>query len=103
MQAVLSQFLCTRQSKKKSQAMRTEFDTVLTDLNTPEDALAKFEAKLGLFPQGSEDGDQTDEARDEADDLLLDEIEEAEGGTIKPLKEEVLMGKQALEKVSPLA
>ena len=35
--------------------------------------------------------------------LLLDEIEDAESGTVKPSKEDVLMGKQALEKVSSLA
>ena len=103
MQAILSQFSRTRQSKKKSKTARTAFDAVLADLDTPEDALAEFEAELGLVPEGSEDGDQTDEARDEADDLLLDEIEDAESGTVKPSKEDILMGKQALEKVSSLA
>ena len=35
--------------------------------------------------------------------MLLDEIEDSESSSVKPSKEEVLMGKQALEKVCPLA
>lgn len=103
MQAILSQFLRTRQSKKKSKTARTDFDKVLADLDMLEDALAEFEAELGLIPEDADDREQTDKARDEADDLVLDEIEDAESSSVKPSKEEVLMGKKALEKVNPHA
>ena len=98
-QAILSQFSRTRTSKKKSKTARTEFDAVLADLDIPEDELTEFQAELDLVPETEDDGDQTDEARDEADDIVLDDIENSETNTVPVSKEELLSGKQALEKV----
>ena len=61
--------------------------------------LAEFEAEYELVPDLSDDGHQTDEARDEADDRVLEEIEDADAGTVVVSKEDLLAGKQALEKV----
>ena len=99
-QAILSQFSRTRTSKKKSKTARTEFDAVLADLDIPEDELTEFQAELDLVPETEDDGDQTDEARDEADDIVLDDIENNETNTVQVSPEELLSGKQALEKVS---
>lgn len=75
--------------------MNTEFDAVLADLDDPLD-----EAYDMLVPEDEEeDGEQTDEAHDEADDDLIDEIDQAQSQKLVLKKEDVLEGKQALEKV----
>ena len=52
--------------------------------------MTEFQAELDLVPETEDDGDQTDEARDEADDIVLDDapapVKEINGAGISVTK-----------------
>ena len=101
-QAILSQFTARAAGKAKKQSA-TDFDHVLDDLGKNSDdeqdiASSSDEEDEDLEGDENEAGNETDEARDAADELELELLEE-EQADIVLTAEEVALGKAALEKV----
>lgn len=97
--AILSQFTARATQKAREQALN-EFDKVLKDLgrnSDDEDGLA-YSDDEEVEDEGGQSGDETDEARDAADDLEIEQLED-EQAEITLTLEEARTGKIALEKV----